>query len=62
MIHNVSPDIEEYFLQQYEKQDMRVVPGHWLEMNTKQDVDKWIEGLNAMKKVFACFEKEREAE
>lgn len=55
MIHNVAPEIETYFIEQYEKQDIRVVPGHWPLMQTKSDVDKWIEDLQLMKRMFECF-------
>lgn len=55
MIHNVAPEIEAYFIEQYEKQETRVVPGHWPKMETKKDVDNWIDDLETMRKVFECF-------
>jgi hypothetical protein len=41
-IFKVDPEIEEYFLDQYEKAGFSVVPGHWPDMKTKEDVDAWI--------------------
>lgn len=32
-----------YFIEEYQKQDFRVVPGHWPDFATKEEVDKWIE-------------------
>lgn len=58
MIHNVAPEIEAYFIEQYEKQETRVVPGHWPQMRTKEDVDSWIEDLEIMRKVFECFRRD----
>lgn len=55
MIYNVAPEIEKYFLQRYEKQDMRVVPGHWPPMKTKEDIDSWIDELETIRKVSECF-------
>lgn len=41
-IYKIAPEIEDYFIEQYGKSDIRVVPGHWPVMKTKEDVDKWI--------------------
>ena len=46
MIYKVNPEIEDYFVEQYEKSGFRVVPGHWPEMETKEDVDNWIDTHN----------------
>lgn len=32
-----------YFIEEYQKQDFRVVPGHWPDFVTKEEVDKWID-------------------
>ena len=48
MIYKVAPKIEDYFLEQYNKCGVRVVPGHWPEMRTKKDVDEWIESLKCL--------------
>lgn len=48
MIYNVAPEIEDYFVEQYKKTGIRVVPGHWPEMKTKEDVDRWINFLLAI--------------
>lgn len=42
MIYKVAPEIEDYFMEQYNKANFKVVPGHWPEMKTKKDVDDWI--------------------
>lgn len=42
----VSEDIKDYFFEMYLKQDWNVVPGHWPTMETKEDVDTWIESMN----------------
>ncbi|MFW3588066.1 hypothetical protein [Vagococcus fluvialis] len=44
----VDDSIREYFLEQYEKQDWKVVPGHWPTMETKEDVDNWITSQNEL--------------
>ena len=36
-------EIENYFYQQYENSSFRVVPGHWPEFKSKEEVDRWIE-------------------
>lgn len=43
---SVDPEVEDYFNEQYEKVGIKVVPGHWPEMKTKEDVDDWIKNLN----------------
>jgi len=32
-----------YFWEKYRKCDFRVVPGHWPDFKSKEDVDKWIQ-------------------
>jgi hypothetical protein len=56
MIYKINPEIEEYFIEQYKKSGFRVVPGHWPEMNTKEDVDDWI---NIKQKVLEAFRKDK---
>lgn len=41
----IDSEVEDYFNEQYEKAGIKVVPGHWPEMKTKQDVDDWINNL-----------------
>lgn len=36
MIYKVAPEIEDYFMEQYNKANFKVVPGHWPEMKTKK--------------------------
>lgn len=43
------PPVDEifaYFQEQYAKTDVCVVPGHWPDFQSKEEVDVWIEGLN----------------
>lgn len=48
----IAPEIKEYFRHQYLSQGIRVVPGHWPSMETKEDVDQWISSLNLMNSLF----------
>lgn len=41
-IFKVAPEIEGYFIEQYEKAGFTIVPGHWPDMKTKEDVDRWV--------------------
>lgn len=45
-------DAKEYFIQEYLKQDIRVVPGHWPDFATKEEVDDWLEKQNKHYKLF----------
>lgn len=47
----VAPEIADYFTEQYNKSEIKVVPGHWPSMETKEDVDSWIESLKGMKSI-----------
>lgn len=44
-VPTIDPEVEAYFNEQYEKVGIKVVPGHWPEMKTKADVDKWIKNI-----------------
>lgn len=35
-------EIEEYFVLKYKDANFRVVPGHWPDFKTKEEVDEWI--------------------
>lgn len=50
-IHNVDPEIQGYFLEQYGKHKICVAPGHWPRMITEKDVDEWISRLD----IFASY-------
>lgn len=60
MIHNIPPEVEDYFIEQYKKSSLQVVPGHWPKMKTKEDVDKWIKGMELIAKSFEDSFGERE--
>lgn len=34
-------EIEQYFYEQYEKCGFKLVPGHWPDFKTIEEVDKW---------------------
>ncbi len=57
-IYRIAPEIEDYFEEQYENCGIKVVPGHWPEMKTKEDVDKWISGLKMIAGFFTSDESE----
>lgn len=42
----MTKEIEKYFLDRYKQQEYRVLPGHWPDFKSKQEVDEWIETLN----------------
>lgn len=44
----IAEDMKEYFYEMYLKQEWNVVPGHWPSMETKQDVDDWIDSMSEM--------------
>ncbi|MDT2759301.1 phage recombination protein Bet [Enterococcus xiangfangensis] len=51
-------DVESYFNEQYEKLGIKVVPGHWPEMKTKEDVDNWINNLKMIDEALGEMEDE----
>jgi L-arabinose isomerase len=42
----MNQEIETYFAEQYKKAKFTVVPGHWPDFKSKEEVDKWIEDGN----------------
>jgi L-arabinose isomerase len=44
-------EIEQYFMEKYKKASFRMVPGHWPDFKTKEEVDKWIDFMESMRKV-----------
>lgn len=51
-------EARKYFIEEYQKQDFKVVPGHWPDFATKKDVDKWIDMQNnIMKAARELFDK-----
>jgi hypothetical protein len=41
-------ELKKYFFEQCKKNDIKVVPGHWPDFKTKEDVDKWINLMTSM--------------
>ena len=40
--------VKAYFNEQYSKTGICVVPGHWPDFQTKQEVDRWLEIVQAL--------------
>lgn len=53
----IHPDVEDYFIEKYEAHPINVVPGHWPDMNTKEDVDEWIKALDIIHANFDNLDK-----
>ena len=44
----MTDEVWKYFLKKYEKAGFRVVPGHWPDFKSKEDVDRWIHLMEEM--------------
>lgn len=44
----MSNEIYQYFMEKYKKSDFTVLPGHWPDFKSKEEVDKWFEIINSM--------------
>lgn len=56
----MTDEVWKYFWARYRKCDFRVVPGHWPDFESKEDVDKWIQSNEKL--LDAIFEDESEEE
>ena len=56
----MTDEVWKYFWEKYRKCDFRVVPGHWPDFKSKEDVDKWIQSNEKLSD--AIFEDESEEE
>lgn len=54
----MTDEVWRYFIGQYEKCSFRVVPGHWPDFKSKEDVDKWIQVSEKISNVL--FEEEEQ--
>jgi hypothetical protein len=45
-------EVMEYFTEQYKKANFRVVPGHWPDFTSKEEVDDWISDMNIILNFF----------
>lgn len=45
-------EVEQYFYEKYKKSKIKVVPGHWPNFKTKEEVDKWFKFLKITEKWF----------
>jgi hypothetical protein len=48
-------EVMEYFAEQYQKTNFRLMPGHWPDFHTKEEVDKWISSMECIGEI--VFEK-----
>ena len=48
----MTDEVKKYFMEQYEKSDIRVVPGHWPDFKSKEEVDKWLNLMESMAKKY----------
>lgn len=44
----IAEEVKDYFYEEYLKQEWDVVPGHWPSMESKQDVDNWIDQMSTL--------------
>ena len=56
----MTDEVWKYFWEKYRKCDFRVVPYHWPDFKSKEDVDKWIQSNEKLSD--AIFEDESEEE
>lgn len=49
-VDSMTKEIEKYFIEQYMKQYVRVLPGHWPDFKSKKEVDEWIYLINRVMK------------
>ena len=45
-------EVMAYFLERYEKSIFRVVPGHWPDFKTKEEVDEYIDTTEKIMEAF----------
>jgi hypothetical protein len=58
----MTKEVSDYFREQYGKASFRVVPGHWPDFATKEEVDKWLKMVQAMGDFFIDkYNQERES-
>lgn len=44
----MTKEVEEYFLEKYEKSKFTIIPGHHPDFKTKEEVDKWIKRMDSI--------------
>ena len=45
-------EVEAYFIEKYKKANIKLVPGHWPDFKSKEEVDRWISILEKSKELF----------
>jgi len=54
-------EVMAYFFERYEKASFRVVPGHWPDFQTKEEVDEYIDATEKIiEKIMAAFRTNKE--
>lgn len=48
----MTKEVSEYFREQYGRASFRVVPGHWPDFKSKEEVDKWMVMMQKMRDFF----------
>ena len=49
----MTKEIEEYFFEKYKNVGFRLVPGHWPDFKSREEVDEWIKSTEAITRAFA---------
>lgn len=58
----MTKEVSEYFRDKYSKASFRVVPGHWPDFKSKEEVDKWMVMVQTMGDFFIDkYNRERES-
>jgi hypothetical protein len=51
-VNAMTKEVSEYFREQYGKASFRVVPGHWPDFKSKEEVDKWLVMMQKIRDFF----------
>jgi len=49
----MTDEIKTYFMQRYKEASFRVVPGHWPDFKSKDEVNNWIGGMEKITEAFS---------
>ena len=55
----MTDEIKAYFAEQYQEAKFRVVPGHWPDFKSKEEVEQWIKFGNGIGKLVGLKGKDR---
>ena len=51
----MTDEIRKYFMEKYAECSFRIVPGHWPDFKSKEEVDEWVD---TWEKIMIAFAKE----